>query len=641
MSYDSNPGVGHPVASVGPKLEAAKMDGTRRPRMALLSMPTLAAHFPSFQLALLKPTLERAGIEVDTFSLFLDFGAHIGWELNEELSMVRACLAGEWIFGAEAFEREGGTSAEEAYLGRYRSGLEEICRLAGVPVERLVELREKEVPDFLDATVERIDGPRYDLIGFSVVFQQMSASLALARRLKARWPSVPIVFGGATFEEDIAEGILEGSPFLDYVFRGDADETLPAFVHAIAEGRPVNGLPGLLARGADGALIRNPRSPNLENLDLTPVPDFDEYFSSLERTGYFRWKEAREPMIPIETGRGCWWGMKAHCTFCGLNRAGMAFRSKSVGNVLHMLQELSRRYGHEYFDAIDNIMAPEYIVQLFGELADKKSDLQIHYEVRPYLTREQLRGLRRGGLYSVQPGIENLSTHVLTLMKKHTTGIRNLAFLKWCTYYGINNLYNILYGFAGERQQDIDLHLQLIPQIQHFQAPYGFAQARADRGSPMFHEPEKHQVQNLRPSDVYEYLFPSGRYDLRKVSYYFDHDQGGIQPPEAYLPLRQAVIDWQRRWRQRPRPTLTYRKSWQTLRIEDRRWHPEQRFTLYDRAAELYEACEDPRTFASLLEAFPDEEWLRKTLDDLLKYELTVFLDDRYLSLALPANLHH
>lgn len=612
----------------------------RRPRMALISMPTLAAHFPSFQLALLKPTLERAGIEVETYSLFLKFGAHIGWALNEELSMVRPCLAGEWLFGAEAFGE--GFGDEPGYLKRYGSSIEEICRLAKVPVARLLEAKQRDVPNFLDRMVEEIDGPSFDLIGFSVVFQQMSASLALAKRFKKRWPEVPIVFGGATFEEDIAEGILEGSPFLDYVFRGDADETLPAFVKAIAEGRPVEGLPGLIYRDAAGALIKNPRAPNLENLDLTPIPDFDEYFSTLAASGYGRWEDAREPMIPIETGRGCWWGMKAHCTFCGLNRSGMAFRSKSVDNVLIMLQELSRRYGHDYFDAIDNIMAPEYILGLFGKLAENKSDLQIHYEVRPYLNREQLRELRRGGLYSVQPGIESLSTHVLTLMKKHTTGIRNLAFLKWCTYYGINNLYNILYGFAGERQEDIDLQLDLMRKIPHFQAPYGVAQARADRGSPMFTEPEKHQVHNLRPSSVYSFIYPEDRYDLRKVSYYFEHDQGGIAPVESYVALRSLIEEWQRRWRKQRRPTLSYRKSWRTLRIEDRRSSERRgRFTLYDRAAELYEACEDPRSLNSLHEQFEDEAWLESNLATLLEHDLMVVLDDRYLSLALPANPHH
>jgi hypothetical protein len=51
--------------------------------VALVSMPTLSARFPSFQLALLKPTLERAGIPVQTFSLFMYFGTHIGWRVAD------------------------------------------------------------------------------------------------------------------------------------------------------------------------------------------------------------------------------------------------------------------------------------------------------------------------------------------------------------------------------------------------------------------------------------------------------------------------------------------------------------------------------------------------------------------------------
>jgi radical SAM superfamily enzyme YgiQ (UPF0313 family) len=31
----------------------------------------------------------------------------------------------------------------------------------------------------------------------------------------------------------------------------------------------------------------------------------------------------------METARGCWWGAKHHCTFCGLNQNDMAFRAKS------------------------------------------------------------------------------------------------------------------------------------------------------------------------------------------------------------------------------------------------------------------------------------------------------------------------
>ena len=81
---------------------------------------------------------------------------------------------------------------------------------------------------------------------------------------------------------------------------------------------------------------------------------------------------------------------------------------------------------------------------------EANTDIRIHYEVRPSLSRAQLKQMRHGGLFSIQPGVESLSTHLLKLMRKHTTGMRNLELIKWCTYYGINNLYNILARFPGE-----------------------------------------------------------------------------------------------------------------------------------------------------------------------------------------------
>jgi hypothetical protein len=71
--------------------------------VALISMPTLSARFPSFQLALLKPTLEREGIPVQTFSLFMYFGTQVGWRINETLSDVYPCMLGEWIWTKAAF----------------------------------------------------------------------------------------------------------------------------------------------------------------------------------------------------------------------------------------------------------------------------------------------------------------------------------------------------------------------------------------------------------------------------------------------------------------------------------------------------------------------------------------------------------
>jgi len=36
---------------------------------------------------------------------------------------------------------------------------------------------------------------------------------------------------------------------------------------------------------------------------------------------------AVEPLLLFETSRGCWWGERSHCTFCGLNGLDLAYRA--------------------------------------------------------------------------------------------------------------------------------------------------------------------------------------------------------------------------------------------------------------------------------------------------------------------------
>jgi len=137
--------------------------------VALISMPTLSARFPSFQLALLKPTLERAGIPVQTFSLFMYFGTHVGWRVNETLADVYPSMVGEWIWTKAAF---GDFAKDEDYYEIYRGNLEAICARAGCSFDELRRLREHAAPGFIDWCLTSVDWNRFGVIGFSVVFQQ-------------------------------------------------------------------------------------------------------------------------------------------------------------------------------------------------------------------------------------------------------------------------------------------------------------------------------------------------------------------------------------------------------------------------------------------------------------------------------------
>ena len=106
------------------------MKGKPKP-VALVSMPSLSARHPSFQLALLKPMLEQAGISAQQFSFFMYMGHQVGWRIAETVADVWPCLVGEWIWSKSAFGEQANTKDEE-YFAAYGSLFETICHTADV-----------------------------------------------------------------------------------------------------------------------------------------------------------------------------------------------------------------------------------------------------------------------------------------------------------------------------------------------------------------------------------------------------------------------------------------------------------------------------------------------------------------------------
>jgi hypothetical protein len=247
------------------------MDGIGRSAtrpVALVSMPTLSGRFPSFQLWLLKPFLEKQGFSAQSFSLFMCFGTHIGWRMNEVLAEVWPSLIGEWIWTKAAFDDH---EEDLAYFEAFERNFRTICNLAGCTLDDLRRLRDDAAPRFIAFCVESVDWSRFGLVGFSLVFQQLLASVALARALKKKYPDLPIIFGGEALEDDIAEEIMRGCPQVDHVFCGDAEISLPKVVRGILQGDSVSGQQGLMSREG-GRVVFGGRAPNLRDLNVTPVP---------------------------------------------------------------------------------------------------------------------------------------------------------------------------------------------------------------------------------------------------------------------------------------------------------------------------------------------------------------------------------
>jgi radical SAM superfamily enzyme YgiQ (UPF0313 family) len=124
--------------------------------------------------------------------------------------------------------------------------------------------------------------------------------------------------------------VIRQFPFVDAVVSGEGDHVFPVMVHRILENKTISDISGVLIRDMDlESEAAHRGAPMVRDLDSLPYPDYDDFFEQLEASGIEA--DFRFPVrVMFETSRGCWWGEKQHCTFCGLNGLTMTFRSKSA-----------------------------------------------------------------------------------------------------------------------------------------------------------------------------------------------------------------------------------------------------------------------------------------------------------------------
>src|ERR1035438_8864423 len=175
--------------------------------------------------------------------------------------------------------------------------------------------------------------------------------------------------------------------YIDAAVIGEGDDAFPALLDALAGGADLSTIPGVACRVAGEVKVTPPVSPTTP-LDDLPIPDYDEYFELAEDVDILPHVGQRKVWLPIETARGCWWGAKHHCTFCGLNATTMRFRSKSPQRVLDELAQQARRYRSFHFEAVDNILDLAYLTDLFPVLVAAETGYEIFYEVKANLSRD-------------------------------------------------------------------------------------------------------------------------------------------------------------------------------------------------------------------------------------------------------------
>ncbi len=621
------------------------------PGVVLIAMPWQVLNLPSIQLGTLQAVLEGAGVRAEARSFHLAFMDHCRRETAgrpeagriqlqdyEAVGDVHGRLGlGEWIFAVPPFRDAPHLDAQ--YLAHLRAqGVPEATMAKALAMRLLV-------PAFLEACAGDVLAARPRVAGFTCTFSQTVPSLVLARLLKEWDPAITILFGGSSLDGRMGAALQRTYPWVDVVLRGPAERSLPEVVKDLIAGGPVRPRPGLCyTDGGHPVAIPEGGAADMP-MDEVPTPAYDEYFGRLSQTS-FAHDLADQVRLPYETARGCWWGARSHCTFCGFNGSRMAFHSKSPERVLSEIAALATRYRRLDFHMVDTIMDMRYLRDVLPRLRELGWDLSLYWEAKANLTRGQVSLLRSAGVNWLEPGLESLSTPILRRMRKGVTAFQNIRLLKSCAEEGIHVFWNVMYGFPAEPPEEYARMAALVPSLVHLQAPQ-LIRLRLDRFSPYHDRPREWGLEGVGPAPHYRLIYPADEAALRDLAYGFEYRHADGRDPETYVePLRRAIEQWQANEETGYR-SLRYRRGPGFIVVRDRRPGLEAAdYTFDDHEARIYLACGDGATAAEAWSALGVDatsdlsvDDVREFLDELVGLRLAYEEDGRYLALALPASL--
>ena len=608
-------------------------------QVALVNMPFSYAKYPSIQLGTLSALLKSNAIPVECHHLNVRFAHLIGVELHESICEKRA-LFGEWLFSSLLF-RDNPKRME--YPQVFKPVFEQIAQESGKPAGYFEEIATRIAPQFLTWALTAIDWGRYKLVGFTSTFDQNVASLTMAKLIKDLYPEVTIVFGGANFDGEMGLEHFRAFPFIDHVVVGEGEESFLPLVRRILDGKTEDYPNGVIYREGEKVML-TPNAALFSDFAKTGPPDYDDYYQLLAELGHKA--QGFERILLYEGSRGCWWGEKHHCTFCGLNAQSMKFRAKKPEQVLTEIADLSRRYDAVRFRLVDNIIDMTYIDGLFGKLAAEHCDLDVFIETKSNLQKHQIKTLAAGGVKCMQPGLESLSLNQLRAMDKGATPMQNIICLKWSLYYHVTVLWNILLGFPGETNEDYQRQLDLIPSLLHFQPPEATGKFWLQRFSPYFTRPHEYGIRIAGPGMAYEYVYDARQLDLKKIAYDFEYELDSWQvDPHLYQEVVAAIGSWQRLHKSGDRPFLYYSKAPNYVTIYDGRNPQAPTRRRYDGLAGLIiEICsEAPKGRAQICAAVAErmdcsEAALKPVLSELINQRVLYEERGKCVTLAIPEN---
>ena len=616
-------------------------------------MPWTTPAEPSLGLSILGSQLVRDGIDCRVYHASLEL---LDFLSAETYDMVAGC----WAINELMFTRIIDPVMDEMQLGALEAQCEEYASTgahsqyptASSLLEMFLRVRNEVVPQYLVRCAEEILTWEPTLVGFTCMFDQTFASVALATLLKDVRPDLFVALGGYAVQYEPGLQVLRYFPQVDCIARGDGEPVITKLALASVQSDELPPMPGVLRRqDLDNGGIEVPAPKAV--MDEVPCPSYGDWFRDVALLQERHSVTVRTKSLPLESSRGCWWGAIKHCVFCGIDEDTLKYRHKGSERVLEELAFLRNEYGDHTFRFSDYILPRAFYDDLLPRLAEVLPRYQLEAEIKANQPPDRMRRIAEAGFVELQPGIESFSTPVLKRMDKGVRGIQNVALLKNGYRRKITIQYNLLYGIPGDTIEDYAWLVERMPRLYHLTPPISRTETIVTRFAPLQVNPERFGLVNRATHHhSFDALFSQGilsrGFNLDEYCYYFESN---FEFEPELRELFNALVIQTNHWKKAHRdesPVLSMHDHGDRISIYDSRFEEVTEYELTGLQADIYRVCDE--TFHTISSILGRLEHHRTGESRAAIQEAVEWLDDRrlvwtegedVLALAIPEDIVH
>ncbi|MFN8792016.1 MAG: B12-binding domain-containing radical SAM protein [Bdellovibrionales bacterium] len=323
--------------------------------------------------------------------------------------------------------------------------------------EKMLPQFRPEIETWINQTLQK--NPRW--LGLCI-FSQRSLFIAeeICKELRSRQAAIKIVIGGP-YVNYCGPEFLERK-LCDVYIQGEGEEALTALL----EERPHPGINGF--------------SPQLEDLDHLPAPNYDDYdfknySRNIENPSNRENSKMGSDVLYITGSRGC----VRRCTFCDVGYQWKKFRYRSADKIADEMILQYQRYGLSRFyftDSLLNGSVPnlkklcEKLIEYYDEAKAPRFRWQGQFICRPesQMPPEMFDLMAAAGYEYLIVGVESISENVRKDMRKHFSNQDLFYTLRQCERVGLEVTMLMMVGYPTETEEDFRQTLQFFRDNLHF-----------------------------------------------------------------------------------------------------------------------------------------------------------------------------